>query len=99
MSRRRSQRSDEPPATEARSAPEVELPFEASIERLESLVEELERGDLDLERALAAFEEGVQLSRALDRLLNRAEQQIEVLLQEGGGLSTRPFEASEDSDA
>jgi len=81
-----------------RRAEETELPFEASIERLESLVEELEQGDLELERALEAFEEGVRLSRSLDRQLNRAEQQIETLLREGGGLTTRPLDPPEESD-
>jgi exodeoxyribonuclease VII small subunit len=99
MSPRRPKSSCEPTPGDVPDPEEPELPFEASLERLESLVEELERGDLELERALAAFEEGVRLSRSLDRQLNRAEQHIEVLLRDGGGFATRPFEPSEDSDA
>ncbi len=99
MSPRRPKSSCEPPPGDAPDPEKPELPFEASLERLESLVEELERGDLELERALVAFEEGVRLSRSLDRQLNRAEQHIEVLLRESGGFATRPFEPSEDSDA
>ena len=47
------------------SSPESDapIPFEASLERLESIVAKLERGDLELEVALAAFEEGVSLAR------------------------------------
>lgn len=96
-------RPEEPGETDSQpDAPdgpaEGELPFEASLERLEALVEELEQGDLELERALVAFEEGVRLSRSLDRQLNRAEQQIETLLQEGDGLTTRPLDPPEESD-
>ena len=71
--------------------------FEERLARLEALVEELEAGELPLERALAVFEEGVQLSRSLDGELGRAEQRVEVLLREGGGLSTRPFEGATDA--
>lgn len=87
------------PGPAAGDPTEPDPPFEASIERLESLVEELERDDLDLERALAAFEEGVRLSRSLDRQLGRAEQHIETLLQESGGLTTQPMDPPDESDS
>lgn len=68
-----------------------ELPFEAALERLADIVQRLEAGDLPLEEALAAFEEGVRLSRRCARQLDLAERRIEVLLEEGGELHTRPF--------
>jgi exodeoxyribonuclease VII small subunit len=80
------------------SAPGAELPFEAALERLEELVERLEAGDLALEDALAAFEEGVALSRRCARQLDVAERRIEVLLEEGGVLGTEAFEAAEEED-
>ncbi len=54
--------------------------FEASTERLSEIVEELERGDLPLERALALFEEGVRLSRRAQEKIERAEKRVEELL-------------------
>jgi exodeoxyribonuclease VII small subunit len=59
---------------------EPEPSFEASTSRLADVVEELERGDLPLERALALFEEGVKLARAAQTRLDRAERQVEELL-------------------
>ncbi len=73
-------------------------PFEEGMERLEQLVGELEGGELPLERALGAFEEGVGLARALDRQLDEAAQRVEVLLREGGRLATEPLDAEGDDE-
>lgn len=59
---------------------EPEPSFEASTARLAHVVEELERGDLPLERALALFEEGVRLARTAQTRLDRAERRVEELL-------------------
>ncbi len=58
----------------------TEPTFEASTERLALVVEELERGDLPLERSLELFEEGVRLARAAQARLERAERRVEELL-------------------
>ncbi len=70
----------------------VELSFEGALERLEAIVEQLEQGDLELEAALAAFEEGVALSRRCAGELDAAERRIEILVQNGDGLEAEPFE-------
>jgi exodeoxyribonuclease VII small subunit len=57
-----------------------DAPFEKIVERLESIVEALEKGDLPLERSLAVFEEGVRLSRLGGKRLDDAEAKIEELL-------------------
>ena len=93
-------RSD-PPSSPPRAAPdpEEEAPsFEASLARLEALVERLEEGDLELEAALGAFEEGVQIARRCAALLGDAERRIDVLLREGGGFTSRPLEAAEEGE-
>ncbi|NUP09719.1 MAG: exodeoxyribonuclease VII small subunit [Polyangiaceae bacterium] len=54
--------------------------FEASTERLGRIVEELEHGDLPLERSLALFEEGVALARRAQAQIERAERRVEELL-------------------
>ena len=73
-----------------------ELSFEKALERLEEIAQRLEAGDLELEAALAAFEEGVGLSRRCAEQLREAERRIEVLTQEGDGWSERSFEVPED---
>ena len=67
-----------------------ELGFEAALERLEGLVGRLERGELPLEDALLAFEEGVALTRRCADQLGRAERRIESLTREGDRLVERP---------
>jgi len=68
--------------------------FEAMMGALESLVARLESGDLPLEDALRAYEEGVSLVRRLNERLNDAERKIEVLSRERDG-SLRVDEAEE----
>ena len=83
------------PATEKRELPE-ELPFEQALERLEEIAQRLEAGDLELEAALAAFEEGVGLARRCAEQLRAAERRIAVLGQDGDGWSERDLELPED---
>ena len=59
--------------------------FEASLEALEQIVHELERGDLPLEKSLELFEDGIRLSRQCQERLNQAERRIEVLLRDNQG--------------
>lgn len=59
--------------------------FEASLESLEQIVQELERGDLPLERSLELFEDGIRLSRQCQERLQQAERRIEVLLRDNQG--------------
>ncbi len=58
----------------------VSLSFEESTRRLSAIVEELEGGELPLERSLELFEEGVRLARAAKERLDRAERRVEELL-------------------
>lgn len=59
--------------------------FEASLEALEQIVQQLERGDLPLEKSLELFEQGIGLSRQCQERLNQAERRIEVLLRDNQG--------------
>jgi len=67
------------------------LPFEQSLAELQSLVERLEGGELSLEEALAAFEQGVKLTRDCQDALNQAEQKVKMLLEKDGELKEVPF--------
>ncbi len=66
--------------------------FEDCLQRLEKIVDELERGDIALEQALKLFEEGVQLSGNCRKELEEAEGKVEILLKQNGKLQSEPFE-------
>ena len=80
------------PAGTGAAGGDDEAPFEESLERLETIVEELEAGSLSLEESLARYEEGVRLSRRLTASLDQAEKRIERLVEEQAGPTTRPLE-------
>src|SRR5438132_12290607 len=86
---------------DAPSAPQdAELSFDQILERLRKMVDRLERSDLTLEQSLAAFEEGVRLSRRGTAILDAAERRVEVLLRaEAGSLKTEPLPAILADDA
>ena len=70
--------------------------LEKALADLENLVEELETGDLPLEKAMKKFEDGIKLTRACQTALKAAEQKVEILLKTAGGESLEPFESDED---
>jgi len=70
--------------------------LEKSLADLEDLVEELESGDLPLEKAMKKFEEGIKLTRGCQAALKDAEQKVEVLLKSAGGDHLEEFEVEED---
>jgi exodeoxyribonuclease VII small subunit len=71
------------------------LDFEQSMKRLETIVEELEAGELSLEDSIARYEEGIQLSRRLTKVLDESEKRIERLVEkEGQAPATEPMELS-----
>ena len=71
--------------------------LEKSLADLEALVEELESGDLPLEKAMKKFEEGIKLTRACQTALKDAEQKVEILVQSAGGdEELESFEVEED---
>jgi exodeoxyribonuclease VII small subunit len=57
--------------------------FESAIAELETIVKTLEEGDLPLERSLALFERGVQLSRFCHAQLEAAERRVDILTEHG----------------
>lgn len=66
--------------------------FEESLKKLESIVDQMEKGDLPLEESLKLFEEGVSLSAACKQELDAAEGKVEMLIrQRDGSLKIEPF--------
>ena len=70
--------------------------LEKALNDLEVLVEELESGDLPLEKAMKKFEEGIKLTRGCQAALKEAEQKVEILLKSAGGEELEEFEVDED---
>ncbi|MEE8125338.1 MAG: exodeoxyribonuclease VII small subunit [Nitrospirales bacterium] len=61
------------------------LKFEKALSRLETIVAELEGGELSLDDSLRIFEEGVKLSKTCLKMLDDAEQKVEILVQDKDG--------------
>ena len=68
--------------------------LEKALADLEKLVEDLESGDLPLEKAMKKFEDGIKLTRSCQSALKDAEQKVQILIDSAGG-----DEALEDYDA
>ncbi len=68
-----------------------ELSFEDALATLEAKVEELSRGDVPLDKALATFEEGLALYRTCHGLLAKAEQRVTKLVAATDGLKEEPL--------
>jgi len=81
---------DAPPSvTSPSNAP---LSFEAGLEQLETIVKEMESGELPLERALELFEKGMKLSETCRKQLEEAETRVEVLTRRAGEMQPQPFD-------
>ena len=66
--------------------------FEQIMAELTQVVEELEQGSPDLDRALSLFETGVRLTKECQKILDQAEQKVTKLVQsEDGEITETPF--------
>ena len=74
-------------------AAKKQLSFEQSMDRMEQIVKELERGECTLDEAMALFEEGSKLAGSCSDLLDKAEQKVSKLLAgPDGGPVKQPFD-------
>jgi exodeoxyribonuclease VII small subunit len=74
----------------------VEVPFEEAMKQLEEVVQQLEAGEVPLEKAIALFQEGMELSRLCSKKLADVEQKIEMLLEHEGKQVAVPFQLEGD---
>lgn len=72
------------------------MAFEAALDELDAIVNELESGDIPLEDALKKFERGIALARSSQQKLTQAEQRVEILLQADDKAPLTNFEPSHD---
>ena len=75
---------------------EKNINLEQSLKDLESLVTELETGELPLEEAMKKFENGIKLTRACQTALKEAEQKVEILLNDNKTDTFAPLENEND---
>jgi exodeoxyribonuclease VII small subunit len=57
------------------------LTFEESMKKLETIVADMEKGELDLDKSLAMFEEGVKLVRFCSGKLEETKKKVEILIK------------------
>lgn len=67
--------------------------FEESIKKLEEIVIELEKGELNLDDSVAKFEEGMKISKECNNMLEKAEKKITILLENNGEIQEENFQA------
>ena len=75
-------------ATLMASKQQPEFNFEEALEELERLVSSMEEGELSLEDSMMAFEKGIKLTRECQTALQKAEQKVQILLNESGETQT-----------
>ena len=62
---------------------EENLNFETAMKQLEEIANQLEKNDLDLDKAVEKFEEGMKLSKKCNEILENAEKKITILINDG----------------
>jgi exodeoxyribonuclease VII small subunit len=72
--------------------------FESALSRLEQITEELEDGELSLDKSLKKFDEGIRLAHFCNEQLDEARAKVELLLEKDGKLESVPFNETDDED-
>ena len=70
------------------------LSFEESLNELDTIVQSLEQGELNLEESMALFERGLNLSQLSQVKLSSAEQKVKILLEKNGSPQLTDFEST-----
>ena len=65
--------------------------FEENMNKLETIVEDLEKGDLNLDDSVKKFEEGIKISKECNEMLEEAEKKITILLQKDEKIEEKEF--------
>jgi exodeoxyribonuclease VII small subunit len=76
-----------------RTQEDADLSLEERLRRLDEIVAALEGGDVELERGLKLFEEGVRHIREAESLLSTAEMRVEELVGDAEAATTKPLES------
>ena len=73
----------------------MEKTFESQMEELEKIVAELEKGDLNLDKSVEKFEEGIKISKECNKMLEDAEKRITILVNNDGEVQEKDFIAKD----
>lgn len=68
-----------------------ELSFEDTMKELETIVKELENGDLNLDESVKKFEKGMNLSKNANKMIEEAEKKIMILIKNEDGVTEKKF--------
>ena len=77
------------------TSPENNNDFESSLAELETIVTQMEQGDLSLDQALSSFETGIKLTRHCQAILDQAEQKVQLLTEKNGQIEAEAFSLPE----
>lgn len=66
--------------------------FEETMERLENIVQELENGKLNLDESVKKFEEGIEVSKQCNKILEEAEKKITILIKKDDEIKEEKFD-------
>ena len=72
-----------------------EKSFEESMQELEKIVQELENNNLNLDESVKKFEEGMEISKKCNKILEEAEKKITILLENNGEIEEKDFKLEE----
>lgn len=77
-------------------AKENNISFEETMQKLQGIVLELEKGTLNLDDSVKKFEEGIELSKKCNQILESAEKKINILVKTDDGIKEEAFVQSEE---
>lgn len=72
--------------------------FESSLKRLETIVDEMENSQLDIDKAMNLFEEGISLVNQCSKKLDETKKKIEILVEKNGKMQKEEYIEKEGSD-
>ena len=70
--------------------------LESSINEINTLIEQMEQGELSLEQSLERFERGIRLIKHCQKVLQEAEQKVQILIQNNDKEDLQPYENNEE---
>lgn len=74
------------------------ISFEDNMEKLEKIVTDLEKGNLNLDDSVEKFEEGMKISKECNKILEEAEKKITILLEENGETKEQDFKVNDENE-
>ncbi len=80
-----------------KSPDKAQLPdLETSMSEINTLINQMEQGELSLEHSLERFERGIHLIKHCQKILHDAEQKVQILIQNNGQNDLQPYENNEE---